>query len=133
MQARLTYTLGTCATLGMLVGVLLAARGQSKTQETAQAVALPDVEVVQVAQQDVPIYSEWIGTLDGMVNAVMTAQVSGYLLRQVYREGSFIKKGELIAIFIIPVSFYVVEKLTGAAKRRAPGVEPEGPAPATGD
>jgi multidrug efflux pump len=39
----------------------------------------------------------------------------------------------LIAIFIIPVSFYVIEKLTGTAKRRAPGVEPEEPAPAIGD
>ena len=96
MQARLTYTLGTCATLGMLVGVLLAARGQSKTQETAQAVALPEVEVVQVAQQDVPIYSEWIGTLDGMVNATIRAQVTGYLLKQHYTEGALVKQGQLL-------------------------------------
>jgi RND family efflux transporter MFP subunit len=56
----------------------------------------PNVEVVQVEQRDVPIYSEWIGTLDGMVNAEIRAQVSGYLLRQVYREGSFVKQGQLL-------------------------------------
>ncbi|MBO0798677.1 MAG: efflux RND transporter periplasmic adaptor subunit [Blastocatellia bacterium] len=56
----------------------------------------PSVEVVRVEQRDVPIYSEWIGTLDGMVNAEIRAQVSGYLLRQVYHEGSFVRRGELM-------------------------------------
>lgn len=56
----------------------------------------PSVEVVQVEQRDVPIYSEWIGTLDGMVNAEIRAQVSGYLLRQVYGEGSYVRKGQLL-------------------------------------
>jgi membrane fusion protein, multidrug efflux system len=56
----------------------------------------PSVEVVKVEQRDVPIYSEWIGTLDGMVNAEIRAQVSGYLLRQVYREGSFVRQGQLM-------------------------------------
>jgi len=79
------------AGLALLVAVL-----SSKSKPPAQAMPAPEVEVAQVEQKDVPIYSEWIGTLDGMVNAVMTAQVSGYLLRQVYREGSFIKKGELL-------------------------------------
>ena len=43
-----------------------------------------EVEVVHVQQQDVPIYSEWIGTLDGYSNADVRAQVTGYLLRQGY-------------------------------------------------
>jgi len=47
-------------------------------------------------QKDVPIYSEWIGTLDGLVNADIKAQVSGYLLRQAYTEGSFVQKGQLL-------------------------------------
>jgi membrane fusion protein (multidrug efflux system) len=55
-----------------------------------------DVEVVQVEQRDVPIYSEWIGTLDGFVNADIKAEVSGYLLEQAYQEGSFVKKGQLL-------------------------------------
>jgi RND family efflux transporter MFP subunit len=56
----------------------------------------PDVEVVQVEQRDVPILGEWIGTLDGLVDADVRAQVSGYILRQGYQEGAFVKKGELL-------------------------------------
>jgi len=58
--------------------------------------APPQVEVVQVQQQDVPIYSEWIGTTDGMVNADIRAQVSGYLLRKAYTEGAFVRQGQLL-------------------------------------
>src|SRR5207244_3132196 len=54
--------------------------------------AAPDVEVVQVEQKDVPIYGEWIGTLDGFTNADVRAEVTGYLQRQGYQEGSFVKK-----------------------------------------
>src|SRR5271154_6684996 len=56
----------------------------------------PVVEVVQVEQKDVPIFGEWIGTLDGLVNADVVAQVAGYLLRQGYQEGGFVKKGQLL-------------------------------------
>jgi membrane fusion protein (multidrug efflux system) len=52
--------------------------------------------VAEVKQEDVPIYSEWIGSLDGMVNAEIRAQVTGYLLRQRYAEGSFVSKGQLL-------------------------------------
>jgi len=55
-----------------------------------------EVEVVQVHQQDVPIYGEWIGTLDGYSNADVRAQVTGYLLRQGYQEGTFVHKGQLL-------------------------------------
>jgi RND family efflux transporter MFP subunit len=58
--------------------------------------AAPDVEVVQVEQKDVPIFGEWIGTLDGFSNADVRAQVTGYLLRQGYQEGAFVKKGQLL-------------------------------------
>src|SRR5215468_12605874 len=56
----------------------------------------PDVEVVSVTQTDVPVYREWIGTLDGLVNADVRAQVTGYLLKQAYLEGAFVKKGQLL-------------------------------------
>jgi RND family efflux transporter MFP subunit len=56
----------------------------------------PDVEVVQVEQKDVPIIGEWIGTLDGFTNADVRAQVAGYLLRQDYQEGAFVRKGQLL-------------------------------------
>jgi membrane fusion protein (multidrug efflux system) len=52
--------------------------------------------VANVEQRDVPIYNEWIGTLDGFVNADIKAQVSGYLLKQDYTEGSFVKQGQLL-------------------------------------
>src|SRR5712664_757134 len=55
-----------------------------------------DVEVVQVEQKDIPIYGEWIGTLDGLENADVKAQVTGYLLKQAYAEGSLVRKGQLL-------------------------------------
>src|SRR5580692_5305833 len=58
--------------------------------------APPDVEVVQVEQKDVPIFGEWIGTLDGFSNADVKAQVTGYIMRQGYQEGAFVRKGQLL-------------------------------------
>ena len=76
----------------VILGALIVA-GRSNKPAPAAPPTL-EVEVVQVEQQDVPIYSEWIGTTDGMVNADIKAQVTGYLLRQNYKEGSLVKKGE---------------------------------------
>ncbi len=56
----------------------------------------PEVQVMTVTLQDVPIYQEWIGSLDGFVNAQIRAQVSGYLLSQKYKEGSFVRKGDVL-------------------------------------
>jgi len=66
--------------------------------ETASAPPPPliKVEVADVIQKDVPIHSEWVGTTDGMVNAVIRAQVTGYLIKRPYTEGSFVKKGDLL-------------------------------------
>ncbi|HQR44710.1 MAG TPA: efflux RND transporter periplasmic adaptor subunit [Thermoanaerobaculia bacterium] len=56
----------------------------------------PVVEVAPVIQKDVSITSEWISTLDGFVNAEIRSQVTGYLLKQAYRDGALVKKGELL-------------------------------------
>jgi RND family efflux transporter MFP subunit len=56
----------------------------------------PAVEVATVIQKDVPITKEWIGSLDGYVNADIRPQVMGYVLRQVYKEGSFVRRGEVL-------------------------------------
>jgi membrane fusion protein, multidrug efflux system len=56
----------------------------------------PTVEVTTVIQADVPIYHEWIGSLDGLTNAEIRAQVTGYLISQNYREGDPIKRGDLL-------------------------------------
>src|SRR5215468_1869650 len=81
-------------TVLVIVAVVIIA---SRSDRPVQAAPRPlDVEVVRVAQEDVPIYSEWIGTTEGMVNADIKAQVTGYLLRQDYKEGSFVQKGQLL-------------------------------------
>jgi membrane fusion protein (multidrug efflux system) len=77
------------------LGLILAATRLKHGPGAPQGGA-PEVEVVQVEQKDVPIYGEWIGTLDGLVNADVRAQVTGYLLRQGYQEGSFVRKGQLL-------------------------------------
>jgi membrane fusion protein, multidrug efflux system len=56
----------------------------------------PTVEVVAIEQQDVPVYREWVGSLAADVNATISAQVSGYLLRQDYKEGQYVKQGDLL-------------------------------------
>jgi membrane fusion protein (multidrug efflux system) len=82
------------ATIPLIVTGLIVAARCSKTQIVQPGP--PEVLVVQVEQKDVPIYSEWIGTLEGMVNAEIKAQVTGYLLKQDYSEGTFVKKGQLL-------------------------------------
>jgi membrane fusion protein (multidrug efflux system) len=69
---------------------------RSGARPTPQAPQLPVVEVAQVEQRDVPVYGEWIGTLTGQVNADIKAQVTGYLLRQNYKEGSYVRNGDLL-------------------------------------
>lgn len=81
----------------MLAPLLLT--GCRQQQSAAPAAAAPpplQVEVATVEVRDVPIVKEWVGTLDGHVNAEIRGQVTGYLMRQVYREGSFVHKGELL-------------------------------------
>ena len=55
-----------------------------------------EVEVTAVSQKDVPIYSEWVATLDGYVNAQISPQVSGYIIEQNYKEGSYVQKGQTL-------------------------------------
>jgi membrane fusion protein, multidrug efflux system len=80
----------------LIVGLIIGAIHPYKHALGSQPVALPDVEVLQVQQEDVPIIHEWIGTLDGLVNADVRAQVTGYLMIQGYEEGAFVKKGQLL-------------------------------------
>jgi RND family efflux transporter MFP subunit len=77
--------------IGVVIGAVRPKRGSG-----AQGGAPADVEVVQVEQKDVPIYGEWIGTLDGLTNADVRAQVTGYIMKQAYQEGAFVKKGQLL-------------------------------------
>jgi RND family efflux transporter MFP subunit len=82
--------------VGLLALGLLVAVTHSGAKPPASAPDPPAVEVVKVEQRDVPVYGEWIGTLAGLVNADVKAQVTGYLLRQDYQEGSFVRRGQLL-------------------------------------
>jgi RND family efflux transporter MFP subunit len=82
--------------LGLTALALIVSSGCSSRSAEGAQLGTPEVEVIQVAKEDVPIYTEWIGTLDGLVNADVRAQVTGYLLKQGYQEGAFVKQGQLL-------------------------------------
>src|SRR3989449_1737907 len=77
------------------VTALLVSNG-CQSKQAAPPTSPPDVEVVDVVQKDVPIYGEWVATLDGYVNAQIQPQVSGYITQQSYKEGSFVRKGQTL-------------------------------------
>jgi RND family efflux transporter MFP subunit len=79
----------------LLVATLSLASGCGRTN-AAPAVPSPEVEVAKVVQEDVPIVSEWVATLDGYVNAQIQAQVAGYVVAQNYKEGSLVRKGQIL-------------------------------------
>ncbi len=84
---------GTVAIVAAGIFLLLAGCAEKQTAVPAPA---PEVQVVEVEQRDVPIYSEWIATLDGYVNAQIQPQVTGYLWKQNYREGTVVQKGDVL-------------------------------------
>jgi membrane fusion protein (multidrug efflux system) len=77
------------------ISVFLTNCGQPDAVRATGAPAM-DVQVAQVTTQDVPVAKEWIGTLDGRVNAEIRGQISGYLMRQAYQEGGFVHRGDLL-------------------------------------
>jgi membrane fusion protein, multidrug efflux system len=77
----------------VMVAVALALAAAACTKQAPPPPPTPQVQVVAVEQRDQPIYSEWIGTLDGMVNADIKPKVEGYLLKQLYQNGSYVKQG----------------------------------------
>jgi len=100
----------------LLVSVSFAV-GCSKTNAAA-AIPAPEVEVATVVQKDVPIFSEWVATLDGYVNAQIQPQVTGYIIRQTYKEGSFVYKGQIL-FHIDPRPFQAVLDQTNAQLAQA--------------
>jgi membrane fusion protein (multidrug efflux system) len=92
-NARIDRSLSTFALCMMGCALVLSLSGCDKGKPAPQA---PLVEVVDVVQKDVPVYVEWVGSVEGSVNATIRAQVSGYLMKQNYREGDFVKKGKAL-------------------------------------
>ena len=80
-------------TAGALAGVAVLLTTACDREKVAPA-AMPAVDVITITQKDVPIYMEWIASLDGNVNAVIRPQVTGYLIKQNYREGDLVKRGQ---------------------------------------
>jgi len=91
MLSKYKYWIGgvfSLVVIGLIIGAL-----RPKQVSGAPGGAAPEVEVVQVEQKEIPIYGEWIGTLDGFTNADVRAQVTGYIRgrlsgRSLRKEGS---------------------------------------------
>ena len=90
---RSLISAGTVALSGAALGLLSAC---SKPTANAVLDQPPEVLVMEVAQQDVPVVREWIGSVDGSVNADIRARVSGHLISQNYKEGAVVQKGDLL-------------------------------------
>ena len=80
-------TVATCLALGAV--------GCKKTADSLPPPP-PQVVVVAVVQKDVPVYSEWVGTTEGFVNADIYPKISGYLVKQNYTDGDHVKAGQLL-------------------------------------
>ena len=92
-----TLALASRNALFVLIGLVSILFFQGCTNgASAPAPPVPTVEVATVVQQDVPIYSNWVAVLDGYVNAQIQPHVSGYIIRQDYREGSVVRKGQVL-------------------------------------
>jgi len=106
--SRALALLPVCLSLALLSGC---------SEEAKVAPPAPEVQVVKAEQRDVPIYSEWVGTTDGLVNAEIRAQVTGYLMKQHYREGATFKKGDVL-FQIDPRKFQAaLDQASGDVKR----------------
>ena len=80
----------TCAVVGALTSVAC-------SRQAPQAGPPPsEVLVTEAAIRDVPVYREWVGTVDGSENADIRARITGHLIKRNYKEGSLVKKGDVL-------------------------------------
>ena len=82
--------------LGFVVFTLLSSVGCGSKNVSAAAAPPPNVQIVEVIQRDVPVYHEYLATLDGFVNAQIQPQVTGYLIRQNYAEGAVVARNQVL-------------------------------------
>ncbi len=87
---------GQALRIFLVILAVFLANGCEQKKEAPAAAEAPEVALANVIEKNVPVYSEWVGTTDGLVNAKIRAQVTGYLLKQNYTEGTVVKKGELL-------------------------------------
>lgn len=86
---------GALIALALLAPVLIGCAATHASPGTAKPMAMP-VSVIKSAQTEVPVTGEWVGTLDGYVNAQIQPQANGYLVQQDYREGAQVEKGQVL-------------------------------------
>ncbi len=85
-----------CLFAALLLALCSVVAGCERRAASAPPPAPPDVEVTPVIEKDLPIEGEWIGTLQGYVNAEIQPHVTGYLIRQDYQEGGFVRQGQVL-------------------------------------
>jgi RND family efflux transporter MFP subunit len=95
MKSKHRIQIGAAAVF-VIVAIVLITISRERSAAAATAPPPPEVQVAVVQQRDLPVNHQWIGTLNGLVNAAINAEVTGYLLRQDYAEGSFVHKGQLL-------------------------------------
>jgi len=93
-SGRLVAVIVVVAALVLLAAVLR--MGRRRRAAAPAPLPTPEVEVAPVIQKDVPLEGRWVGTLQGYVNAQIQPQVSGYLIRQDYREGALVRKDQVL-------------------------------------
>lgn len=96
MNTHLKIRSHAVAALIVLAAIVFTAAGCDSGKAAPSPLPPPTVQVAAVEQRDLPIQREWVGTINGLVNAAINAEVTGYLLRQDYAEGSFVRKGQLL-------------------------------------
>src|SRR6195256_3042707 len=95
MQKSSRSILNRLLLFSLVAGATLAMTGCGRTQAAAPSPP-PEVRVAPAVQRDVPVYSDWVATLDGYVNAQVRPQVSGYIIKQNYTEGSLVRNGQVL-------------------------------------
>ena len=96
MNKKQRIQIGAASGLLVIAAMVLVTISREKSAAADAPPPPPEVQVAAVEQRDLPINHQWIGTLNGLVNAAINAQVTGYLLRQDYAEGSFVHQGQLL-------------------------------------
>src|SRR5580704_12469473 len=96
MSNKRRINIGAATVLIVIAAIVFINVIRGKSVAAATPPPPPEVQVATVEQRDVPVQREWIGTLNGLVNAAINAEVTGYLLRQDFAEGSFVHKGQVL-------------------------------------
>jgi len=96
LNFRSAWSVGTAATVVLSAVLVVSILAGCGGKVAGSAGAAPEVKVIAVTQRDVPIVSEWVATLDGYVNAQIQPQVTGYIVKQTYKEGSPVHNGAVL-------------------------------------